>query len=83
MHLTEQQKNCPYCHYPWEKIPVRGLEEDDESSCYEQYETNGFHRLIKTTNILRDCGFAPWIVFVNDRPKFCEQCGRPLWQEDD
>lgn len=83
MKLTEKQKNCPYCHYPWKKIPVIGQEEDEDTLCFEQYETNGPHKLIKTTKLLHDYAIFPWVIVVNRNPKHCEMCGRPLNEEEE
>lgn len=83
MELTEKQKNCPYCHYPWEKIPIENLEDDDEAFYFERYETNGTHKLMKTIKVLRNDDVAPWPIAVNHRPKHCEMCGRPLNEDEE
>lgn len=83
MKLTVKQKNCPYCHYPWKKIIVKSLEDDDETLCFERYETNEPYKLIKTVNILRNCDFEPWVIVVNNNPRHCEMCGRPLNEEEE
>lgn len=64
MKLTEKQKNCPFCHYPWEKIPIDNLEDDDEAFYFERYETNGPHKLMKTINVLRNDDILPWLIAI-------------------
>lgn len=83
MKLTEKQKNCPYCHYPWEKIIIKNLEGDDEDLYFERYETNEPYKLIKTINVLRSFDFEPWVIMIDNNPKCCEMCGRPLNDEEE
>ena len=83
MKLTEKQKSCPFCHYPWEKIPIDNLEDDDEAFYFERYETNGPHKLMKTINVLRNDDILPWLIAIKRRPKYCEMCGRPLNEEEE
>ncbi|MCC4371897.1 hypothetical protein LMB49_10895 [Limosilactobacillus reuteri] len=86
MKLTEKQKNCRYCHYPWKHILLENLEDDnDDAETYGQYETNGgLNDLIYSINFIRseiDNG-VPWTLIINRHPKYCEECGRPLNEEE-
>lgn len=66
MSMTEEQKNCPYCHPPY-----KGIGGGDEV-----YEKDGEGIFIKDGKIiaLADCG---WIKF-EEEVKVCPKCGRKL-----
>lgn len=82
MKLTEKQKNCPYCHPPYEIMPikVKEIDYDDEKwwACY----INGLGYVQRKVYMQRECDFEPWQIATESNPKFCEMCGRDLRGDD-
>lgn len=74
---------CPYCHAPYEKMPisVKATDYDDAKwwACY----TNKLGYVQRIIYMQRECDFEPWTILVENNPKFCEMCGQPLNEEED
>lgn len=83
MKLTEKQKNCPYCHEPYEIMPIKVKETDyyDEKwwACY----TNRLGYVQRKIYMQRECDFEPWQIATENNPKFCELSGRDLRSEEE
>lgn len=70
MKLTEKQKNCPYCHYDFDGIPVEQLE--TEGNLDIEAEIGGTDIYLFNTG---DYATIP----IN----YCPMCGRPLNEEEE
>lgn len=82
LQLNEKQKNCPYCHEPYEIMPMKAKETDDYGekrwACY----TNRLGRVQYKVYTQRGCDSEPWEIATESNPQFCEMCGRDLRSDD-
>ena len=86
--LTEEQKNCPYCH-PGSNLPPHNAWDDGEL----QFEELDDPKVDNSGDCWGDIGFAPaekiltsWgegeeplVININ----YCPMCGRPLGGNED
>lgn len=66
MSMTEEQKNCPYCH------GQKGISPDGDEA-YDK-EADGIFLIGNEIRAQADCG---WIVFKG-KINYCPYCGRKL-----
>ena len=78
MKLTEKQKNCKHCHYPFQSVPLFRWE-----ILLQIVEDGGEYRLMVEGNgDPEDIGYLSYIV--DGRViSGCPFCGRPLNEEPD
>ncbi|MCC4325563.1 hypothetical protein LMB33_03840 [Limosilactobacillus reuteri] len=78
MKLTEKQKNCPYCHKPFQSIPLF-----DGAVLLQIVEDGGEYRLmIKGNGDPEDIGFLSYIV-DGQVISGCPFCKRSLDEEEE
>lgn len=80
--LTEKQKNCPYCHEPYEIMPIKVKETDDYGEEWWACYTNRLGYVQHKVYMQRGYDFEPWEIATESNPKFCEMCGRDLRSDE-
>lgn len=82
LQLNEKQKNCPYCHEPYEIMPMKAKETDDYGekrwACY----TNRLGYVQYKVYTQRGCDSEPWEIATESNPQFCAMCGRDLRSDE-
>lgn len=78
----DKQKNCPYCHLPYEIMPINVRENDYDDEKWWACYTNRLGYVQRIVYMQRECDFEPWTIAIESNPKFCEMCGRPLNEEE-
>ena len=80
--LNEKQKSCPYCHEPYEIMPMKAKETDDYGekrwACY----TNRLGHIQYKVYTQRGYDSEPWEIATESNPQFCEMCGRDLRSDE-
>lgn len=79
---TLAQKNCPYCHLPYEIMPIVSKVADSDEGLWACYE-NRLGYIQRKVYMQREYDFEPWEIATENNPKFCEMCGRPLDEEEE
>lgn len=77
--LTEQQKNCPYCHEKGGNHRVKMIEDDPDGQAGLISKQDGWHVWIAAPYIFEQvlCSFE-----MLHPIKYCPMCGRPLNEEE-
>ena len=78
MKITEKQKNCPYCHKPFQSIPLF------DSAVLLRIEEDGgeYSLMVEGNGDPEDVGILSMVTdgqLING----CPFCGRPLNEEED
>lgn len=77
-----RQKNCPYCHLPYEIMPINVKETDYDDEKWWACYTDRLGYVQRIIYMQRECDFEPWTIAIESNPKFCEMCGRPLNEDE-